>query len=44
MSHAATESAATAVQEDPRLVPAARAVDLHKVYGAGDTGVAALDG
>src|SRR6476660_1523064 len=44
MSHASTESAATAVQEDPRLVPVARAVDLHKVYGAGDTGVAALDG
>ena len=24
--------------------PAARAVDLHKVYGSGDTQVAALDG
>ena len=35
MTHAATESAGTAVEVDPRLTPVARAVDLHKVYGAG---------
>ncbi len=44
MTHAATESAGTAVEVDPRLAPVARAVDLRKVYGAGDTTVAALDG
>ena len=44
MTHAATESAGTAVEVDPRLTPVARALDLHKVYGKGDTAVAALDG
>ncbi len=32
------------VVDDPALAPVARASDLRKVYGAGDTRVAALDG
>ena len=44
MTHTASESAAVAVADVPAVVPAARAVDLHKVYGSGDTRVAALDG
>lgn len=43
MTHAATESQVDA-RENPGLVPVARAVDLHKVYGEGDTSVVALDG
>ncbi len=44
MTHAASDSGGLAVADGPALVPVARAVDLHKVYGSGDTQVAALDG
>lgn len=42
MSHAAAEPAVVAAA--PGLAPVARAVDLRKVYGSGDTVVTALDG
>jgi len=48
MPHAAAEPAAVVRTDEradePAVAPVARAVDLHKVYGAGDTRVVALDG
>jgi putative ABC transport system ATP-binding protein len=44
MNHAASETSGTTVVDPLAVLPVARAVDLHKVYGAGDTLVAALDG
>ncbi len=42
MTHAT--STPVGILDEPALLPVARAVDLRKVYGAGDTRVTALDG